>query len=516
MTGMVYLVGAGPGDPGLVTVKGLELIKKADCIIYDRLAAPELLDYTRPECACIYVGKADSHHTLPQDEINALLEDMVHIHRCVVRLKGGDAFVFGRGGEEGLYLQAHGIPFTVVPGVSSAIAGAACAGIPVTHRGIATSFRVITAHRQPDGVPIEELIDFSTMLDVSETLIFLMGLGKVDAIAQGLIAAGRSADTPTAVISHGTMPEQRVCVGSLATIAERVQQQALTSPAMIIVGEVVTLRSRLDFFEKQPLFGKHYLVPKIGREPSRLALLLRKQGAKVTERMVGRIIGIPAVYTAKELSQLDLLLFTSVNGVQYFMRNLYASNLDARALAHAKIAAIGSKTADMLQTYGLRADLTPEQNNSTALVAAVRHLLESEGGRSPFERAIAWYPTAKNADDELVDALLEVCDCGRLNVYENVSCDFADFTDAGAAYGFGGLAECDLAAYDGILFTCASSAQRLLAPVAEDTRTLLGTHTTVYSIGPKCSAALSALGVTPVTEAHVSSFEGLLNTVLNR
>jgi uroporphyrinogen III methyltransferase/synthase len=499
MSGMVYLVGAGPGDPGLVTAKGLELIKKADCIVYDRLASPELLEYARVDCECIYVGKADSHHTLPQEEINALLGQKAREYRHVVRLKGGDVYVFGRGGEEGLYLREHGVPFTVVPGVSSAIAGAAYAGIPVTHRGIATSFRVITAHNRMDETTD---LDFSTMLDVHETLIFLMGLAKVDEIAQGLLAAGRSADTPAAVVSHGTMSMQRVCVGQLSDIADTVRRQQLTSPAMIVVGDVVTLRSQLNFFEEQPLFGKSYLVPKIGKEPSALADMLRNKGAKVQECMVGQIVGVPAVYTAAELSQVDLLLFTSTNGVKHFMCNLFASDLDVRALAHAKLIAVGPKTAEELKKYGLCADFIPQQYNADTLAEELKPFIEKNCHKSPFERAVAWYPAAKNAGDELVDTLLGVCDCGRLNVYENVICE-PDSNE-------------DLFSYDGILFTCASSAKRLLQHCDEDTRIALGTHTDIYSIGPKCSAALSSLGVTPVTESAVSTYEGLYNTILRR
>jgi uroporphyrinogen III methyltransferase/synthase len=309
-------------------------------------------------------------------------------------------------------------------------------------------------------------------------------------------------DTPAAVISHATTSRQRVCTGTLADIAGKVQAMQLSSPAMIVVGDVVNLRPQLRFFENQPLFGKSYLLPKIGREPSRLAAMLREQGTSVTERTVGQIVGIPAVYTAKELAQVDLLLFTSANGVQYFLRNLFASGLDVRALAHAKLVAIGAKTAEKLQDYGLRADLIPEQYNSDTLAQEVRQFIDKHCQKSPFERAVTWYPAAKNADDHLVDALLSVCDCGRLNVYENLAVD-ADRSD-------------DLSAYDGILFTCASSAERLLAPCDEETRTTLGTRTAIYSIGPKCSAALRALGVSPVVEASVSTYEGLFHTVMQR
>ena len=245
MASMVYLVGAGPGDPGLVTVKGLELIKKADCIIYDRLSSPELLGYAGMDCERIYVGKADRHHTLPQEQINELLVEKAKEYHCVVRLKGGDVFVFGRGGEEGLYLREHGISYTVVPGVTSAIAGPAYAGIPVTHRGVATSFRVITGHRK-NGEDLSEP-DFTTMSDSKETLIFLMGLSRVRQIVDGLMQAGRNRQTPAAVISHATTEAQEICEGTLENLADRVEEAKLTSPALIIVGDVVVLRRQLHF-----------------------------------------------------------------------------------------------------------------------------------------------------------------------------------------------------------------------------------------------------------------------------
>lgn len=500
MSGMVYLVGAGPGDPGLLTVKGLELMKKADCIIYDRLCSPELLDYARPDCECIYAGKADSHHTMPQEIINELLVEKAKRYKCVVRLKGGDPYVFGRGGEEGIYLREHGISFLVVPGVSSAIAGAAYAGIPVTHRGIATSFRVITAHRRTDSQgknsEQEVCLDYSSMLNEEETLVFLMGLCRVEQIARGLLQAGRRADTPAAVISHATTPEQRTCVGTLENIAEMVETRGLTSPAMIVVGEVVGIRDFLNSYEKKPLFGKRYLIPKIGQEPSRLAAALREKGAMVTETLVGRITGIPARYTGKELSEVDLLIFTSANGVKYFMRNLFSSGLDVRALSDMKLVVIGEKTAEKLREYGLIADLVPQQFDGKTLAEEIRAVYTDA-----FHRPFAWYPTAKNAGDDLVDDLLSVCDCGRLNVYENVACQNEEPGDG------------ELMSYDGIFFTCASSAERLFAGRTPEFLARLAAETKIYSIGPKCSSALTAMGAAPLIEAAPHTYEGLLHLI---
>ena len=482
----------------------------------------------------------------------------------------------------------HGISFGVVPGVSSAIAGAAYAGIPVTHRGMATSFRVITVHRRAeekealhavvDGEYMlgqgtlhrrsgedrkqqissklsqemtqetyretELPLDYSTMLDEKETLIFLMGLRRVGQIAKGLMAAGRSGSTPVAVISKATTPEQKTCVGTLADIEGRVWEMGLPSPAMIVVGSVVSLRESLNIYEKKPLFGKRYLVPKIGEEPSRLSQALKDRGAFVKEVMVGRITGISARYTRQELSGVDLLIFTSANGVKYFMRNLFASGLDVRVLSRIRLVVIGQKTAEKLREYGLTADLIPEKYDSDSLAEEIRadltaHPIENN---DIFHRPIAWYPAAKNAGDDLVDALLSVCDCGRLNVYENVACGLQghgtsiigkndkaeniagkaadhlveDISGKDTDYFAGNIrevAEEELMFYDGIFFTCASSAERLFAGKSSEFLARLAENTKLYSIGPKCSHALTNMGAAPLVEANPHTYEGLLHLV---
>ena len=476
--GIVYLVGAGPGDPGLMTYKGMQLLKKADCIIYDRLASPELLAYAREDCECIYVGKADRHHTLPQEEINALLVRKAKEYACVVRLKGGDVYVFGRGGEEGMFLQEHGISFVVVPGVTSAIAGAAYAGIPVTQRGVATSFRVITAHNRHDQTTD---IDFDSMTDKTETLIFLMGLSKVAEIAEGLTDTGRNPMTPAAVISHATTVQQKCVVGNLTDIAKCVAEEGLTSPAMIVVGNVVALREKLNFYEKQPLWGKRYLVPKIGSEPSGLADQLRVKGAYVKELQLGRIEWIPSLYRKEELAGVDLLLFTSRNGVTYFMKNLRASRLDVRALAQVKLVAIGEKTAQKLNEYGLDADFVPEHYNSENLAAELKTYINTNYGNDPFRNVTS------------------MCSYGRMNVYENVEVPLPDdWMDEDVSY-------------DGILFTCASSAERFLASETRKRWLFAKRQMKVYAIGPKCRKKLEAFGILDATEASVSTYEGMVN-----
>ena len=499
--GIVYLVGAGPGDPGLITQKGMQLIKKADCIIYDRLAAPELLAYAREDCECIYVGKADRHHTLPQEEINALLVKKAKEYACVVRLKGGDVYVFGRGGEEGMFLREHGISFVIVPGVTSAIAGAAYAGIPVTHRGVATSFRVITAHNRHDETTD---IDFATMLDPTETLVFLMGLGKVAEIAEGLLTAGRNPMTAVAVISHATTPQQKTCIGNLTNIADRVTEARLTSPAIIVVGNVVALREKLNFFEKQPLWGEHYLVPKIGSEPSKLAELLRGKGAYVKELQLGRIEWIPSLYRREELASVDLLLFTSRHGVTCFMKNLFASKLDVRALSHVKLIAIGEKTAKKLGEYGLCADFVPEHYNSESLASELTTYINMNYGNDPFRNITMWHPTAKNADESLADALVSICSYGRMNVYENVEVPLSDdWMDEDTSY-------------DGILFTCASSVERFLSSETRRDWLYGKRKMDVCAIGPKCRQKLESFGILDTVESSASTYEAMVHTLLSR
>ena len=251
--GYVYLVGAGPGDIGLITVKGLECIQRADVIVYDRLANPRLLSYARPDAKYIYVGKTPDHHTLKQEEINEVLVEEALQGQVVTRLKGGDPYVFGRGGEEGERLREADVPFEVVPGITSAIAVPSYAGIPVTHRHLTSTFTVITGHEDP--LKASSQINWQRLAEDPGTLIFLMGVGHLAQIVAQLVDHGKSAATPIALIRWGTRPEQQVVVGTLATIVEDVARAGLTSPAIIIVGEVVTMRDTLSWFEQKPLFG---------------------------------------------------------------------------------------------------------------------------------------------------------------------------------------------------------------------------------------------------------------------
>ena len=305
--GMVTLVGAGPGDPDLITVKGLKAVREADAIIYDRLASDALLKEAKPDCEKIYVGKASGHHTIPQETINALLVQLAIRCRTVVRLKGGDPFVFGRGGEEMAYLAARGIPCQTIPGVTSAVAAAESVRIPVTYRGIASGFEVVTAHAR-EGEPLA--IDFSRMLDERRTYVFLMGLARIGEIASALRAAGRRPETPAAVVCSATTAAERCVIGTLRDIGECVTRAGLESPAVLIVGEVVALRRELGL----PLSGKRFLVPVIEGGTTSLAQRIRALGGETDEVTVGRIVKIEGALTESDLDGVDRIVITSRNG----------------------------------------------------------------------------------------------------------------------------------------------------------------------------------------------------------
>ncbi|MHB0938209.1 MAG: uroporphyrinogen-III C-methyltransferase [Armatimonadota bacterium] len=356
--GLVYLVGAGPGDPGLITRAGADAIAVAEVVVYDRLASDALLALARPGAERVYVGKASSQHTKTQDEINEILAHHGAAGKVVCRLKGGDPFVFGRGGEEAAYLRERGIPFVIVPGVTSSIAVPAYAGIPVTDRRCASSFAVITGHEDADKT--ESTMDWRGIANGADTLVFLMGLSNLPTITERLIEHGRRPDLPAACIQQGTTLNQRTVVGTLANIAERAKEAGIKSPAITVVGEVVGLRDMLNWFETRPLFGKRILVTRSRGQASELASRLAAQGAQPVEYPVIRIEPLPpAEGLAERLARADWLVFTSANGLPSLLGQLAAQGKDIRALGAAKIAAIGSATAEGLREHGLRVDFTP-------------------------------------------------------------------------------------------------------------------------------------------------------------
>lgn len=376
--GIVYLVGAGPGDYQLITVKGLELLKQAETVVYDRLADERLLAYVRPDAELIYVGKASSQHTMRQEEINRLLVDRAKAGRMVVRLKGGDPFVFGRGGEEALALREQQLAFEVVPGVTSAIAAAAYAGIPVTHRGIATSFAVVTGHEEPDKPA--SAIRWQQLAGGPDTLVFLMGVENLPQICGKLIEHGRRPDTPAAIIRWGTKPEQQVWQTTLAAAPALAGEQAIKPPAIFLVGEVAGLREKLAWFDTKPLFGKNILVTRAREQASLLTARLEALGAACHEAPAIRVAP-PDSYQPLDdsigrLREYQWLILTSVNGVDALFARMRLQGLDARALHGVKVAAIGAATAARLRENGIYADLVPLEFRAEGILAAIEPLLQ--------------------------------------------------------------------------------------------------------------------------------------------
>lgn len=371
--GMVFLIGAGPGDPGLLTLRGAEALSDADVVVYDYLANPALLAHARPDAERIYVGKKAGCHTLSQDEINALLVERAQMGQRVARLKGGDPFVFGRGGEEALALVRAGLPFEVVPGVTSAVAAPAYAGIPVTHRGLSSSFAVVTGHENPSKET--SALDWERLATGVDTLVLLMGVGNLPRIVDRLLAHGRPPETPVAVVRWGTRPEQQTVTGTLTDIVDRVRSSGLKPPAVTVIGKVAALRETLHWFEDRPLFGQHILVTRTRTQASGLAAQLRAMGAEAVELASIRIAPpedwAPLDEAIASVAAYNWIVFTSVNGVRRFWERLTEAGLDARALNGVQVAAIGPATARELQAQGIRADLVPQSYVAEAVADAM-------------------------------------------------------------------------------------------------------------------------------------------------
>jgi len=372
MNGKVYLVGAGPGDPGLLTIKGRECIRKADVLVYDYLAAPALLKYAGKDAEQIYVGKKGGDHTLSQEGINELIAAKALEGHIVTRLKGGDPFIFGRGGEEAEILIQKGIPFEVVPGVTSAIAAPAYAGIPLTHRKFTSNVAFVTGHEDPHKA--QSSIDWEALARGIGTLVFLMGVKNLPHIVQKLKAHGRSPETPVALVRWGTTLRQETVTGTLDTIVAAVEKAGLKAPAVIVVGDVVSLRETMQWFENRPLMGQTVVVTRAREQASQLVDRLAELGAHCLEYPTIEV-GPPDDWqplddAIQNLPAYDWLVFTSVNGVKYFFKRLLAKRLDVRALGHLKTAVIGPVTRDRLADFGIHADILPENYRAESVVDA--------------------------------------------------------------------------------------------------------------------------------------------------
>jgi uroporphyrinogen III methyltransferase/synthase len=495
----VYLVGAGPGDPGLITVRGRELLGRADVVVYDYLASARLLEHAPALAERIYVGKQAAAHTLSQDEINRLLVERAQAGKTVVRLKGGDPFIFGRGGEEALELVAAGIAFEIVPGITSGIAALAYAGIPATHRRVATCLGLVTGHETPDKGEPE--LDWASLAAWKGTLVFYMGVANLPYISRKLIENGRAADTPAAVIRWGTTPRQEVLAGTLDTLPELVQRANFKPPAVIVVGEVVSLREKLQWLEKRPLLGRGIVVTRARAQASEFTAMLDELGADVIELPAIRIVPAgdlePLRQAVANVRRYDWIVFTSVNGAEAFFAMLASAKLDARALAGRKIAAIGPATAGRLAELGVRADLQPEKF-STA------HVVEALAGADNLSGKRVLCPRADIAPPELIDGLKRLgAAVDEVTAYSTIA-DNANAQEVIDRLSAGKI--------DWITFTSSSTVENFFAAVKPDL--VRASAARLASIGPATSDTIRRLGLTVAIEAESYTLAGLTQAIV--
>ena len=497
--GCVYLVGAGPGDPGLMTIRGRDLVRRADAVVYDNLAARRLLDEAPPQAEMIYVGKQASAHTLRQEEINELLVRLGREGRQVVRLKGGDPFVFGRGGEEALALVEAGVRFEIVPGITAGVAAPAYAGIPVTHRGVTSSIALVTGHETPDKD--ESDLDYAALAGWPGTLAFYMGVKNLPKIAASLIEHGMDPATPAALVRWGTTARQETVTAALSDITEAAARAGTKPPALIVVGRVVALRQSISWFENRPLFGKRIVVTRARLQASRVTQQLEDLGADVIELPAIRIEPpadtAPLDAAVADVSSFDWVIFTSANGVDAFFDALERADLDSRALAGVQICVIGPGTARRLGQFGLRPDAQP-QTYKAAEISQTLAAIEDLGGKKIL------CPRADIAPKDLI------VDLEALG---------ADVTDIAAYRTVGETPDPalldELFAGDGpdwITFTSSSTVTNFVNAVGLDR--LRGSAASLASIGPVTSATMRGLGLEPDVEATAHTIPGLVEAIL--
>ncbi len=500
-TGTVWLVGAGPGDPGLATVRACQCIAEADVIVHDYLANTRLLEMARPDATRICAGKRAGSHSMPQDEINALLVHYAKQGKNVCRLKGGDPFLFGRGGEEALYLFQNEVPFEIVPGVTSAIAVPAYAGIPITHRGVSPSVRIITGHEDPSKEAGS--VDWNNIADsTSGTLVFLMARRSVRSIANRLVSGVWPSSTPVAVIANGTLPSQKTLIGTLADIAERVENELDDAPALMVVGSVVQLASELRWFEKKPLLGKTLLVTRAQKQASEMATRLEAYGAEVISCPTIQIQSMAdsdAMRSAiAELSNMDWVVFTSVNGVEAFFETLYTQNKDTRAFHHTRIAAIGPSTASRLQAYGIRADLTPTEFVAEALLEAMKNY-----GSLQDKRVLL--PRSDLARPALSEGLREA----GADVREVVAYKTSERADVSKEL----LETLQNEKVDLIVFTSSSTVRGFVNAIPAELRAALLPRLKAASIGPITTSTLQDAGIPVVVHSEPYTIPALVQAI---
>lgn len=498
--GKVYLVGAGPGDVGLLTLKGKEAIEKADCVIFDYLAAPNLLDLTKKGAEHIYVGKRDGHHTVPQSEINHLLIQKATEGKVVVRLKGGDPFIFGRGGEELEMLFDGGIDFEVIPGVTSAIAVPAYAGIPLTHRDHNSTVAFITGHEDPAKETSN--IDWKAISKGIGTLVFLMPIKNLSSISCQLISHGRDPATPCAVIRKGTTPHQEVVSARLDEIAELIAQKGIRPPAVFVVGSVVGLREKIGWFEKKPLLGRKILITRARHQAAHLVQLLHNHGAEpisfptIEIRPPENWDGVDRAID--NISKYDWIIFTSTNGVSFFMGRLRDRNMDIRDLKGIRIGAIGSSTAQCVEAMGIKVDLLPEEYRAEGILEELANE-EVRGLRFLL-------PRAEKARDILPEELgKRGADVDVVAAYRTV------IPDTGGEEIISLIKDSQI---DLITFTSSSTVTHFVEIIGNDTLAELLKGITVASIGPITAEKAKELGIETDIMPDEYTIEGMIREIV--
>ena len=499
--GLVYLVGAGPGDPGLITVKGLECIRKASVIIYDYLAAPSLLKYADPTAELIYVGKKGGDHTLSQEGINALIVKKAREGATVVRMKGGDPFIFGRGGEEAEVLIDASIPFEIVPGVTSAIAAPAYAGIPLTHRKYTTTVAFVTGHEDPSKEA--STIDWESLARGIGTLVFLMGVKNLPQITRRLIQHGKPAGTPVALVRWGTTARQQTVSGTLENIVQRANEAGLKAPAIIVVGEVVKLRQSMKWFDKRPLLGKRIVVTRARTQASDLIQRLSELGAECLEFPTIKVEPptdwSPLDKAIENIADYSWLIFTSVNGVTFFFERLFARGKDVRNLGHLHTAAIGPATADKLMHFGLASDIIPDSYRAESVVAAFKQV-DVTGKRILLPRAAEARPILPK-ELKTMGAMVD-----EITVYHTRPViDHAERL----------IEELETNAIDMITFTSSSTVSNFKSLLPEDRFAELVKSATIASIGPITTETAEKLGFKVHITAEKFTIPGLVEAILN-
>lgn len=496
MKGKVFLVGAGPGDYKLLTLKGLECVKKADVIVYDRLANDKILKWAREDCEFIYVGKKSKYHTKTQDEINEIIAEEALSGKVVTRLKGGDPYVFGRGGEEGEFLLQKGVDFEVVPGITSAIGGLCYAGIPITHRDFASSFHVITGHLKEE----EKELNWNALAKLEGTLVFLMGIANLQSICSNLIKEGKDSKTPVAIVNWAARPYQKVVSGTLEDIYDIAMEANIQPPSLIVVGGVVSLRDKLNFYEQKPLFGKNIIVTRARTQSSRLLDIINDLG--------GNAIEVPAIKikevenngldkAIENIKDYTTLVFTSENAVDIFFNKLFSLNKDIRSLSNLKIACIGNATAKAVKEKGIIADFVPEKFVAESLLELLKENLTKE------DKVLI--PRAKEARELLVDRLKEICFVDEVKIYETLKEDSnkEDIFD---------ILKKDNELF--ITFTSSSTVKNFVEIIGKENLALLKGKAKLVSIGPVTSKTIEGFGLTVYKEAKEYTIDGVVEAII--